>query len=515
MLPAPLLLIAILAISPLLRFYANNIHEGLSARELAGYAAIWTALVLLVYLLFFALVRPASARFSAVFAAALFACLSYYDVASALSERGAGYALQNFTWLAMLAVLVVAALRFGSRKSCTLFLWLFAVGSVGVPALALLSHEAPENGPQLPLTLAFPLDGNPFWSGRATRKPNLYWLVVDSYPNAAVLRSHYRFDNGAFLESLRARGFYVADDSFANFSTTRLSVPTTLDMQYVVDTGERYSEDRGALHVRLPGRTNSGMIAAVAGDNRTVAFLRQLGYQSVHFEGNSFHLTRCRGLEDYCIRGDGLSELQLSLLSLLPIRPLLGLITKRQPGLTLKRPPSESGTGIPELAAALRTLPVEAPFFVYAHIASPHPPFYNDAECRRSPENFPINPHQFTEQLQCVNRQLGALLDQLERDDPDAIVVLSSDHGPRLSVKADLPTRALKPAQIRESLGILNAFKLPEDCRRGLHAKLSPVNSMRIVFACLGGHAPRLLPDRHFIARPSADRGVIRPVEVN
>ena len=117
-----------------------------------------------------------------------------------------------------------------------------------------------------------------------------------------------------------------------------------------------------------------------------------------------------------------------------------------------------------------------------------------------------MNPHQFTEQLQCVNRHLLALLDQIIESDPEAIILIGSDHGPRMSVRRNLPTGALSDAQVRESLAVLSAFRLPEDCREGLHPRISPVNSMRVVFACLGGHPPRLIEDRFYVARPSADR---------
>jgi hypothetical protein len=46
---------------------------------------------------------------------------------------------------------------------------------------------------------------------------------------------------------------------------------------------------------------------------------------------------------------------------------------------------------------------------------------------------------------------------------------------------------------------VLNAVRLPDGCRTPLPALLSPVNDMRIVFACIGGHTPRLLAREHFI----------------
>ena len=69
------------------------------------------------------------------------------------------------------------------------------------------------------------------------------------------------------------------------------------------------------------------------------------------------------------------------------------------------------------------------------------------------------------------------------------------------------------PSQIRESLGILNALRLPPDCQRALRPDLTPVNDMRIVFACLGGHPARPVEARHFLARGGPpDGGKLRRV---
>lgn len=70
--------------------------------------------------------------------------------------------------------------------------------------------------------------------------------------------------------------------------------------------------------------------------------------------------------------------------------------------------------------------------------------------------------------------------------------------------------------QVRETLGILNALHLPRECQRGLHFGLTPDNDMRIVFACRGGHDPRLLRERHFVVRGGPlDGGKIRRVTLD
>lgn len=107
---------------------------------------------------------------------------------------------------------------------------------------------------------------------------------------------------------------------------------------------------------------------------------------------------------------------------------------------------SVSGTGIPELAQGIAHLPRERPHFVYAHVYSPH--------------------------------------------------------GPRLSAEASQTIFDYSPAQIREHLSILNAIRLPAECRGRFEPDSAPIDTQRLVFACLGGHAPRYEVDRHFLFSP-------------
>ena len=52
--------------------------------------------------------------------------------------------------------------------------------------------------------------------------------------------------------------------------------------------------------------------------------------------------------------------------------------------------------------------------------------------------------------------------------------------------------------QFIEWFGILNVLKLPSHCNDVLYPSISPVNTFRVVFSCIGfGHFD-LLPDRNF-----------------
>ena len=518
----PLLLLALLGAAPFLDFYAGNMHEGLGFMDLGVYWLGLTAAAAAIYLALFGalscIVRVRSFRISAVWGTAVILLLSYKSVAAFLSGYGLGEAGQLGGWLALATSCLLAAGVFGGRPAVHQFLLLFAALAL-LPSLwriAFWWQALPDQGPGLPLAEAYPLAGNDIWSGTPVRTPNIYWIVADSYPNAAQLLEHYSLDNEPFLRDLESRGFYVARDAYSNFSNTRLAVPTMLNMEYPFQTGEEYAVRIGDGWAPKPGRTNSGTVAAISGDNRSVGFLKQLGYTYVHFEGRSFTLIRCRGYEDVCIASQsaGFSELELSLLALVPYDLYLHYAKGLPKGATPERTRAASGTGIPELADALLALEVEGPLFLYAHLSAPHPPFLADENCTVGA--LPASRKSLGRNVRCVNRQLIELVDRLQQADPEAIVILSADHGPRMTIKPGTPLFRWSDRQVREALGILNAYRLPAECRSGLVPTLTPVNTMRIVFACLGGHPPRLLAPEHFVVRGGPpDGGKIRRVTLH
>ena len=58
--------------------------------------------------------------------------------------------------------------------------------------------------------------------------------------------------------------------------------------------------------------------------------------------------------------------------------------------------------------------------------------------------------------------------------DPDAVIIIQSDHGSRLSFEWDTPYEEWTDAMLTERFGVLNAIRLPTSCRvRGGHETLN------------------------------------------
>jgi len=57
--------------------------------------------------------------------------------------------------------------------------------------------------------------------------------VLDRYANVGTLAEVYGFDNSGFLNQLGAEGFYVANESCANYVRTSESLASSLNMEYI------------------------------------------------------------------------------------------------------------------------------------------------------------------------------------------------------------------------------------------------------------------------------------------
>ena len=517
--PHRLAAILLLSIAPFAWFYAGNLHEPIGWGDLALYAFCTSAFALALVVTLEALPRSRPGRAAGGVAVAVFLFFHYHGMANA--GVAIGYSPDSAALLyggVALGAIAIGTLL-GTRRGFQQFLLVFSLINLAVPTVLIAidrnSTERERTRPPLEHGLA----GNDVWSGTPQPEPNAYGIVVDSYPNARDLLDFYGFDNRVFVDDLHARGFTVIPDSYANYSTTLLSVPSTLEMDYVFDQEDPvYEVPRAGSWRRLPGLTRSGVNASIGGDNRSVSFFRALGYRYLHYEGGLFLVTRCQGTEDVCLEGGstGLSDLDSRLVALTPLQWFFSNLDAF-PVQLRPRTPAASGTGIPELREDLEERPLPEPFFLYAHIASPHRPYTNDALCNLLPLEFDRSGNRhFLAQLQCVNLQLLELLDSIVERDPEAIVLVSADHGPRLSVRKGTSLYALSKRQLRESLSILQAYRAPPECLASLTTDLAPVNSLRWVFACLGNEPPRWKPQHHFIARSdSPERGRVRKVSLD
>lgn len=330
---------------------------------------------------------------------------------------------------------------------------------------------------------------------------NVYWIVLDGYPRADVLASQFGYDNSRFLDVLETRGFALQQRATANYPITIDSVAATLQMAYPV-TADTPVEDVRAGSVER--------YAQLRGENRTIERFRSLGYRYVHFANGYDHATGCGDPADACIVGSaGVDEVDVALLSRTPFIDAAMRRTQLQP--------SEASFMRGSVIDLLDKLPlvreVPAPYFVYAHVLLPHPPFRFDAACgdiAARPDltqwSADMRPH-FIEQLECTNRQTLALLDALLASDPEAVVILQSDHGSAFQDQFSAPAREWSGGQVAERFSILSAMRLAQACHDvAIPEDFAAVHTFPLVFSCLTGEKSDLLPVRRFVTSYETSR---------
>ena len=191
-------------------------------------------------------------------------------------------------------VLFAAALVVAGRVSRHAFAWNFAAVAgallLALPLVQFAHFKATDSpaatgggdGAAAPGAEAGKTPGS---TALAHKRPDIYFFLLDGYGRADQLEATLGFDNSRFLRSLERRGFEVFDTATSAYSTTFLSLASTLDMEYPAAPGE--------LADHLP------YYRAIEGDNETAATLHELGYE-VAF-ATDYSLFDCAGQVDLCV----------------------------------------------------------------------------------------------------------------------------------------------------------------------------------------------------------------------
>ena len=108
----------------------------------------------------------------------------------------------------------------------------------------------------------------------------------------------------------------------------------------------------------------------------------------------------------------------------------------------------------------------------------------------------------YVEQLLCVNLLVSSLVEEISTHDPDAIVILTGDHGTSSRGQwHTLPDQWSEPA-VEEVMSVFSAYRLPEACRESLTPDLELVSTFRVVINCLFDTELTLLSGRYYYALP-------------
>ena len=296
------------------------------------------------------------------------------------------------------ALCVIIALTFGALTVMSVIM--------AVPKLLqTASYEDPAEDPGAEITL----------NGE---KRNVYYLLFDEYGGDENLQYYFGFDNSAFYGELEARGFSVSHTS-RNGETlwTDTLVPNMLCMDYVAEDDMPEKVRRTYLENPLLAR-----------------IFRQNGYQINLINHRAFLRVKGRELTSGQTE-DNISEYLFnnSIYCKLPwIREQITLWMFRNYRDHYREPLENALTALKGCADE-----TDGPTLTLAYIQCPHAPFvYNaDGTVRDLATGWNWKDQSlYPGQLTYLNTVILETVDNIQARDPEAVILLMSDHGVRVSL---------------------------------------------------------------------------------
>jgi hypothetical protein len=312
--------------------------------------------------------------------------------------------------------------------------------------------------------------------------PDIYHITVDGYARGDILKEVYNYDNSDFLDFLRENGFYVADKSSSNYSTTFLSFYSVLNMEYF-DTGKEGTVANQAVRDWIYNGIKN---------NRVLQLVRQAGFKYVHFNA-PFSVVATNPYADVNVTTIWVNEV-----ASIFIRTTLLRVFESKFGFLRK----STRDGILNTFDRLEDVVLlEGPKFVFVHIIAPHPPFIFRADGSLNSEaKFELDGNVWKDkegyigQLRFVNVNVRNTISYIMKNSiRPPVIVLHSDHGPdALRNAGDVEKSYL------ERMSILKAFYFPDGDYSELYEFITPVNSFRVVMNKYLGLELDLLSDKKY-----------------
>lgn len=472
------------ALFPSLFLYTNNIYitplEVLKAPVLLSLAG--TAILLIIFFFLLKDLHKAS-----LFISCFLIIFFSFEAVSNFFYRVIGLH-ELITSLLLIALLIYFVYRLKKSNSRSISLSLFFCFITGVLLvsfqLATIAWHTTAAAPNLKEDT-----GQEIYLDPGEEMPDIFYIVVDGYGSREILKDIYMFDNEPFLNKLQQKGFYIADESWSNYSQTILSLASNLNLNYLEKIAYLPDESNDRRH----------LINAIK-ENKIFGLLENKGYHTTSYftvyspvnikQADSFN-------KDYFHNLDEFSHYLLN-------HSWLSIITKEMQYDLYRNSIHYTLQKFPKY------INKEKPNFVYAHILPPHPPFAIDSKGEpreveykfslKDGSHFPGTQKDYLEgyikQVQFLNTQILNMVEEIKKQSEKPVIIIQADHGPG----ANLDWDDMDDTNIKERMSILNAFYFYDENYERLHESITPVNTFRIIFNKYFKADMELLDDKSFFS---------------
>lgn len=354
-------------------------------------------------------------------------------------------------------------------------------------------------------------------------KPNLYFLIFDSYTNLEGMELLGLSSKGE-LEKLQKRGFRLYPHFFTNFQSTLYALASYFNMAAHINGKSIYHAYDHNIREIIAG--NSKVHHAFAANNYDMYVFSDDRYLT----GNNCFVSSCiyanqKPLFLYFNLFDNLilGNLLKSSIVVRKYEDMFTTLTNEQSG-------EISGKFSGNMLLSLRTLPYfvhyldyfrqsQNNYFAFVNLYAPgHTKTYSLIKglCNQKKEL-----EEYRSRVSYTNKSIINLINKIDNTDPNSLVILASDHGPYIFNGCSNNAPLLTREEVVERQGVLLAIRWGKDYDGRYDKDIkSSANLFRYIFSYLAGNEKLLenKPDDDAFYKykgeiiKSIDDGVILPL---
>jgi hypothetical protein len=297
-------------------------------------------------------------------------------------------------------------------------------------------------------------------------KPNIYFILLDSYTSSESLKKYWNFDNSAFEYSLSKKGFYTTHSSKSDYDETAYCLAsylnmTLLNLDHIPLTYELWVENKNNI-LNLINRSS------------VIQQIKNSGYGIVNY--SIFEIANSKKYYNTVISNN--SETLYSFFQLTSLISV-GNYIQTKFYLSSLQPTYFPNLKIFQLLKDSIDYKSNIPKFVYAHIMMPHSPFDFDENGNRMTSEYSnvFNNESYLKQLRYTNALVNETVRKIlisEKKKP--IIIIQGDHGYRFLNNVN------SKIQKTEAFSIFSSYLLPDDIMKNLNDSIKPITVFSLLF---------------------------------
>lgn len=235
-------------------------------------------------------------------------------------------------------------------------------------------------------------------------KPDIYYIVLDSYTSSESLKKYWNFENDSFEINLQKLGFSVIQQAKAAYTYTPYAIASYLNSsELVIDTTKKYNERNLIMLIRK---------------NRMDEWLKCNNYNCYNYS-----LFDCFGHKKYYNAFTYYHFLGRTIWYTNAVK--LYHFIHPQSRYT------QTNLEIFEVVKSNAAGDNGNPKFIYAHLMTPHSPYVFDSTGKPFEENSKLSDEEkYLQQLIFVNsKALDLVTHILENSEKEPVIIIQGDHG--------------------------------------------------------------------------------------